>query len=99
MNLSRRNLTPPVAPRKRCAAQQPTTGNGQPPTNGRGPTDCPTATCPRCDGSGEIGFNPSPINDPQCADSAPCNVCHGEGVVSELTAQAFELGWLEDEAA
>jgi hypothetical protein len=37
--------------------------------------------CPRCHGSGEIGWNDSPINDPQCAQEATCNVCHGEGVV------------------
>lgn len=55
--------------------------------------------CPRCHGSGEIGFNNSPINDPQCAEEAICNVCHGEGVVTALEAQAYELGWMEDDAA
>lgn len=36
--------------------------------------------CPDCDGAGEITFNPSPVKDPQCEDSARCGRCHGHGV-------------------
>lgn len=37
--------------------------------------------CSRCDGTGEITWNPSRIHDPQQADYAECPVCHGEGEV------------------
>lgn len=29
----------------------------------------------RCGGSGEVAWNPSPINDPQCEQTAPCPGC------------------------
>lgn len=48
--------------------------------------------CPRCHGNGEIQFNPSRINDPQCVDNAACPDCHGEGTAELLTPQ--ELGTL-----
>lgn len=37
--------------------------------------------CPRCKGAGEIQFNLSRNRDPQCDDSATCNVCYGDGMV------------------
>lgn len=49
MNLSRKSLTPPTAPRERCAAQQPPTNQGPSATSGRGPTDCPTLDMLRLD--------------------------------------------------
>lgn len=47
--------------------------------------------CPRCHGSGEIGWNDSPVNDPQCAQEATCNVCHGEGAVAANEALQEQL--------
>jgi hypothetical protein len=38
-------------------------------------------TCPRCDGGGEVTWNPSPINDPQCVETATCPRCEGTGLV------------------
>jgi hypothetical protein len=37
------------------------------------------ALCPLCGGEGEIWFNLSPSGDPQCADSARCPECNGDG--------------------
>lgn len=37
-------------------------------------------TCPNCHGDGEIPFNPSSNNDPQCEDSARCPDCNGDGL-------------------
>jgi DnaJ-class molecular chaperone len=38
-------------------------------------------TCPRCGGGGEVTWNPSVRNDPQCEESATCPVCRGHGEV------------------
>ncbi len=35
--------------------------------------------CQQCDGGGEVHWNPSPINDPQCEEAATCPRCDGEG--------------------
>jgi hypothetical protein len=37
-------------------------------------------TCQQCYGGGEVHWNPSPFNDPQCDESATCPRCDGEGV-------------------
>jgi len=37
-------------------------------------------TCPQCDGGGEVTWNPSPINDPQCDKTATCPRCDGSGL-------------------
>ncbi len=39
--------------------------------------------CPRCDGGGEVHWNPSPIGDPQCEESATCPRCGGDGTEPE----------------
>lgn len=36
-------------------------------------------TCPRCHGAGEVSWNPSRSNDPQCVETARCAHCGGEG--------------------
>jgi DnaJ-class molecular chaperone len=48
------------------------------------------ATCPECDGAGEINFNRSRNRDPQCDESAPCGVCHGEGVVTYAELMEYD---------
>lgn len=40
------------------------------------------AECPDCHGAGELVFNPSPIRDPQCEDTARCPRCHGTGTAA-----------------
>lgn len=44
--------------------------------------------CPRCHGDGEVGFNPSPVNDPQCEDTALCPDCHGSGLSERARSAA-----------
>jgi hypothetical protein len=55
----------------------------------------PVSTCPRCHGSGEIGWNDSPIKDPQCAQEATCDVCHGDGEIVEDTPLAPRAQYLD----
>lgn len=38
---------------------------------------CPNPDCE----DGEVWFNPSWNQDPQCEDSGPCPTCHGKGEV------------------
>lgn len=40
-------------------------------------------TCPECEGSGEVHWNPSRIGDPQCVESANCPTCRGYGAVAD----------------
>jgi hypothetical protein len=40
-------------------------------------------TCTKCDGGGEVHWNPSPINDPQLEQSATCPRCDGKGTEPE----------------
>ncbi len=42
-----------------------------------------TRQCTRCDGGGEVYWNPSPINDPQLEEAATCPRCDGEGTEPE----------------
>lgn len=63
--------------------------------------EAPPVDCPRCGGGGEVverglSHNPYcgfPTWDPQEDVGHRCDFCHGEGVVHELAAQAYELGW------
>jgi DnaJ-class molecular chaperone len=41
------------------------------------------AECDVCDGTGRIHWNPSPINDPACAEDEPCPCCGETGVARE----------------
>ena len=41
--------------------------------------------CPYCRGEGEIAYNPSWNNDPQCETSDRCPTCHGAGTVEDRT--------------
>ena len=55
--------------------------------------------CPLCHGAGEVGFNKSRNNDPQCDDSATCPTCHGEGVIENDGRPIVTLEELAEEAA
>lgn len=45
--------------------------------------------CPACQGSGERWFNQSQIRDPQHDDSESCDVCMGEGSVTQAEYDAW----------
>jgi len=49
-------------------------------------------SCPRCDGGGEVTWNPSVRNDPQCEESATCPVCRGRGEVDADELEEAEDG-------
>jgi DnaJ-class molecular chaperone len=45
--------------------------------------------CDRCEGEGQITYNPSRIRDPQEEREARCPKCHGEGVVPHQEEEDF----------
>ena len=51
-------------------------------------------TCPDCDGGGEVHWNPSPINDPQCVETARCPTCRGDGAIDAENFERDYGGWL-----
>jgi hypothetical protein len=49
------------------------------------------AECPKCEGSGRIGFNRTGGSDPQQEDDAPCSRCNGEGGIEVTPREAQVL--------
>ncbi len=46
--------------------------------------------CQRCDGGGEIAWNPSPFGDPQDVETATCPRCDGSGAEPDEQATTEE---------
>lgn len=66
------------------------------------PQECPDVTCPRCDGAGRVGWNPTVNHDPQYDEDHDCPLCAEECVVTLTAAEAYldgaaanedEFGW------
>ncbi len=48
-----------------------------------------SAVCPQCDGGGEVAWNPSLDDDPQCVETGTCPRCEGAG--REPSAEAGQV--------